>query len=328
MTFGYLARLALIAALTLGVPAFGITSQADGDAIRTALNQGRADDALRLLNTALQQNANDAEALNLQCRVFFAEERWDDAIQACGRAVQIAGNNSNYHLWLGRAYGEKADRVAFVTAYKLAKEIRAQFETAASLDPKNADALADLGQYYVEAPAILGGGTGKAEEVARQLESLDPAQAHDLRGRVAEQKKDYVAAEKEFRAKLALSHPQSQAWMDLGSFYRRRERLDAMVATLQSGAAADQAHGPALADGAETLIDAEREPQLAMEWMRQYLASNALSEEAPAFAVHARLGILLKQQGDAQGAQQEFAAAHALAKNFVMTPKSATNTGR
>jgi tetratricopeptide (TPR) repeat protein len=308
-------------------------SREAGDAARSALDRGQADDALKFLNTALQENPSDAEALNLRCRVLFAEERWDDAIAACERSVQIDPGSSSYHMWLGRAYGEKADRVSFVTAYKLAKLIRAEFESAASLDPHNGDALSDLGEYYVEAPKFLGGGTEKAEALATQMDGFAPDRAHELRARIAEHKKDYVEAEKEFRAKVStaanLSHnAAAQSWMDLGSFYRRRERWDEMLAALQSGAAATSDHGSSLADGASTLIRADKEPELAAGWMQAYLQGNALSEEAPAFVVHMRLGDLYKKQGDVQRAQQEYAAARGLASGFADGHHGKTNTDR
>lgn len=330
MTAGYFARLAMVCALAVGaVRGFASMSREAVDEVMTAMNHGQADDALRLLDTALRQDPKDAEALNLSCRVFYAEERWDDAIGACEKAVQLAPGNSSYHMWLGRSYGEKAQQVTFVAAYKLAKLIRAEFETAASLDGKNGEALSDLGEYYAEAPAMLGGGYGKAEGIARQLDGFDPMRALDLRARIAEEKKDYVGAETAYRAKISTSHSAAQSWMDLGSFYRRRERWNEMLAAVESGAvAAEHDHGPPLVDGASTLMKAGREPQTAISWMRDYLASNALSQDAPAFVVHARIGILLKQQGDTQGAQREFAAARALAKDYAGLPAASTNMSR
>ena len=301
-------------------------SREQADAARAALERGQADEALRMLDTALRANPNDAEALNLRCRVFYAEERWDDAISACEHAVQIAQGNSSYHMWLGRSYGKKAQQLSLMAAYKMAKLLRAEFETAANLDPKNGEALSDLGEFYAQAPSIVGGGYGKAEAVAHQLDGFAPVRALELRAQIAEQKKDYDAAEKALRAKISASQSAAQARMDLGSFYERRQRWDEMLAALQTGAVeSDHDHGPALADGAAILMDAGREPKLAIEWMRAYLRSSALSEEAPAFAVHARIGMLLKQLGDAQGAQKEFDAARALARDYVVSePKRGT----
>jgi tetratricopeptide (TPR) repeat protein len=291
------------------------------DVIRSALNRGQADAALQMLDAVLKSDPKDAEALNLRCRVYYAEERWDDAIGSCEQAVQIAQGNSSYHLWLGRAYGKKAQQLSLMAAYKMARLLRVEFEAAASLDPKNGEALSDLGEFYAQAPAIVGGGYGKAEAVARQLDGFSALRALELRAEIAEEKKDYAGAEKLLRARIATSNSAAQAWMDLGSFYERRERWDEMLAALKTGSEAAQDHGPALADGAAILMKAGREPKLAIEWMRAYLGSNALSEEAPAFVMHARIGVLLKQLGDAQGAQKEFDAARALAKDYAGLPE-------
>jgi tetratricopeptide (TPR) repeat protein len=208
-----------------------------------------------------------------------------------------------------------------MAAYRTAKLAHAEFETAVTLDPQNREALSDLGQYYVEAPRMLGGGYPKAQAIVERLNSIDPARAYELRARIAEGKRDYAGAEQNWRARISTSQSSpaasAQAWMDLGSFYRRRGRWDEMVATVKSGAAADTNHGPALVDGASTLIQAGRESGLAAQWLRQYLDGNALSETAPAFAVHAQLGDLLKKQGDTPAAEREFAAARALSANYA-----------
>ena len=76
------------------------------------------------------------------------------------------------------------------------------------LDPHNAEALSDLGDFYKEAPEIVGGGMDKAEAMAAQLDKIDPARAHLLRARIAESRKDYGTAEREFKQAIATAaHP-------------------------------------------------------------------------------------------------------------------------
>lgn len=288
-----------------------------------AFSRGQADNALRVVDSELQTDSSSAAAWNLQCRIYLSQGHWDDAINSCRHAVQLAPSSSEYHVWLGRAYGEKASRSKMFAAYQTAKLVRSEFETAVALDAHNVEALSDLGQYYVQAPHMLGGGYDKAEGMAERLDSLDAARADELRALISEAKKDYAAAEQSWRARIALSKSSAeaaaQAWMDLGSFYRRRGRWDDMLSALKSGAATDTSHGPALVDGASTLIAANREPALAAQWLREYLTGKSLSQTAPAFVVHAELGALLKKQGDAPGADREFAAAHALSANYVET---------
>lgn len=298
------------------------------DQASAAFRRGRADAALRLIDATLQSNSGDAAAWNLQCRVYLAQGRTDAGIDSCRQAVQLAPANSEFHVWLARAYGARASASGMLAAYKTAKLVHAEFETAVKLDGNNREALADLGQYYVEAPKILGGGCAKAEGIAQRLAAIDPVRSDQLRARIAEAKKDYSAAEQDLRAEIAASHSPdaiAQAWMDLGSFYHRRGRWPEMLTALKNGAVADTIHGAALVDGASTLIQAGRETSLAAQWLQQYLQGNALSETAPAFLVHAQLGDLLKKQGDASGADREFAAARALSTTYVET--AVINTG-
>src|SRR5277367_476025 len=57
--------------------------------VRVDLTLGRADDAITRLNSTLAANPGDAEAHNLLCRVYYQEERWDDAIHECEGAVRL-----------------------------------------------------------------------------------------------------------------------------------------------------------------------------------------------------------------------------------------------
>ncbi len=284
--------------------------------VRDDLNFGRANNALRTLSTKLSQNQRDAEAHNLRCRVYYQEEQWDQAVNDCEAAVSLAPSDSDFHLWLGRAYGQKAARALIVSAWPLARKTHAEFEQAVQLDPHNAAALADLGEFDVAAPAVVGGGLGKADEVAQQLTAVNPAAALILRARIAESKEDYAGAEATFKEAIAKSSYPADTWMDLASFYRRRGQMDEMLAAAHTGAALDKAHGTALVDGAANLTLAGRESGTAILWLEEYLRSSDQSELAPAFVVRAQLAQLLRQQGNEAAAQVQLAAVHALASGY------------
>lgn len=284
--------------------------------LRQDLNLGRANDALQRLDAIIAQNPGDAQAHNLRCRVYYEEMQWNPAIADCEAAVRLDPNNSNYHLWLGRAYGQKARHASVVSAYGLAHKVHAEFTKAVELDPQNARALADLGEFDASAPAVAGGGVSHAAAVVQQLQGVDPAAALTLLARIAEAKKNDSAAESDLKAAIALSPYPADAWMDLAAFYLRHHRIDDMVAAAHKGASLDRAHGPALVDGATDLASAGREPQTAIQWLEEYLASRAQTESAPSFAVRALLAELLERQGDAAAAQQQIAAAHALASGY------------
>ncbi|HUZ04097.1 MAG TPA: tetratricopeptide repeat protein, partial [Acidobacteriaceae bacterium] len=120
--------------------------------IRSLLNSGQANNAVAALQKILSANPQDAEAHNLLCRVHYQEQRWSDASKECQIAVQQDPNNSEFHDWLGRAYGEEAERASLLTAYGLAKKVHSEFEASVRLSPQNINGLCDLGEYSVEAP--------------------------------------------------------------------------------------------------------------------------------------------------------------------------------
>jgi Tetratricopeptide repeat len=281
----------------------------------TALQEGEADEALVLLSSM----PPSAELRNLKCRVFFTLEHWDEAASDCEQAVRLDGRSAIYHLWLGRALGEKADNASILTAYSLAKRTRAEFEQAVSLDPRNAEALADLGEFYTSAPGVVGGGTDKAERLVPQMEKIDAARAHQLRGRIAESRKDLDAAEQEFKQAVTGSEHPSFQWMTLASFYRKHQRWNDMEAAVQSGykvAQHDKHAGVALFNGASVLSRGHRNLNLAAKMLEEYLANYTKTEEAPAFEAHVRLSRIKAELGDRAGALQERAAALQLAHAY------------
>lgn len=284
-------------------------------AVNAALQAGAADQALSMLSTL----PGSAEAHNVRCRVLFTLEHWDAAVSECEEAVRMDGGNSGYHMWLGRALGEKASRASFLSAFSLAKRVRAEFEAAVRLDPRNAEALADLGEFYSTAPGVVGGGEDKANRVAAQLDSVDPARADELRGRIAEGDKDYGAAEREFKLAVETSHHPAFQWMTLGSFYRRRERPADAEAAVENGLKAEQRDrtaGVALYNGASVLTRVNRNPALAAKMLEDYLGGPMKTEEAPAFVAHTRLAHILVQLGDRDGARKQREEALALAHDY------------
>ena len=284
-----------------------------------ALQAGEADKALSLLRAAPLPPTESAAARNLECRVHYALEQWDVAANICQQAVQLDSQNALYHLWLGRALGEKADRASFLTAYSLAKRVRSEFEESVRLNPADPAALADLGEFYQQAPQFLGGGADKAEGIASRLDAIDSARAHELRAHIAAGQKDYGTAERELKQAIAgAPHPANQ-WISLAAFYRDRQRLDDMESAIHSGIAAatrDKHASVALYDGASVLARAHRDLQLAATMLQDYLDSPFKNEEAPAFAAHVRLARLRLQLGEPAAAAREREAALALAHDY------------
>ena len=103
--------------------ALSATTFALGPGAKEALKAGRMDEAIALLRAATQEKANDAEAWHLLSKAYMALGRWDDGVKAAEKASSLEPNNSDYHLWLGRAYGNKAENSPFWTAWGMASSM-------------------------------------------------------------------------------------------------------------------------------------------------------------------------------------------------------------
>lgn len=278
--------------------------------------QGRIDEAVATSQRIVSVNPKDGQAYLLLCRSFYAEERFDEAIAACENAVQALPRSSAAQDWLGRAYGMKADRAGMIAGFTLARKVKVAFETAVELDPGNSAAVHDLGEFYIEAPSVVGGSQDKAVALADHVAAQLPQAAHWIRARAAEERKDYGTAEREFEAAIGVAnHP--DAWVDLGAFYRRREQKNKAVDALKQALALDQAKDASIVDAASLLDSTHREPQLAEQALRQYLGSDAKNDAAPAIKVHVMLGKLLAHTGDKAGAKIEFDRSLELASNYA-----------
>jgi tetratricopeptide (TPR) repeat protein len=305
-----------IRTIILVMAMFSAAVAAADDSAPALLAAGRADDAITNLRSRINTSPSDAESHNLLCRVYYSMGDWDRGISECEKAIALEPNNSRYHLWLGRVYGEKADNANFMTAAPLAGKVRNEFATAVRLDPNNIDARSDLAEFYLEAPGIVGGGRDKAEAQTQALAALDPVRADYLKGRLAEKKKDFVTAEKEYRAAIEASHGSALTWFNLALFFRHRERWDDMEDAINHAVSAQGDQPEVLMESGEVLLRSGRNFPAAVQYLRRYLALSSKAEEAPAFKAHYLLGTALEKQGDKQAAAQEYRAALSLARNF------------
>jgi len=305
-----------VIALALYVPTM---AQADPplDSARQLFVNGQADAAIRALKTSLAANASNAEEHNLLCRIHYAEERWDAAVSECERAAGLDARNGSFQLWLGRAYGEKAEHSSWFTAIALAKKTRVAFEKAVQLDAQNVEAHSDLSEYYIEAPGFLGGGVDKAIAQADIVEKLEPATAQWIRARIAEHQNRNSEAAVAYKKAIELEPNSPRRLFDLASFYRRVNRLDLLEATIQKSAQLNPKNDSTLVDSAGLLLRVGRNLPLAAALLRRYIDQGTKSEDAPVFQAQHLLGQVLEKSGDLEGAKLAYAAARSTASDFL-----------
>ncbi len=289
---------------------------------------GEADRAQKALAPELAAHPDDGPAHLLLCRVLLSEELASEAALECASALRHGlDRDSEAQNWAGRAFGRAAERSGPISGLKLAGQTRSAFFTAHQFNPANTAAANDLGEFYVEAPSIVGGGVEKALALAAEIEPALPEAAHRLRALAAEKRKDSATAEREFLAATRVSSSPG-AWVDLANFYVRRAALDHVpdhipdqaLAAARRAVAADRTFSANLVDAGSTLLDLHQPGEAQAAW-RAYLAHAGQSDLAPAFRVHTLLGQLLAAHGDKTGARAEFNQALALAAAYLPAQK-------
>ncbi len=278
---------------------------------------GNIDDLIRSLS-----GSKDAASLNMLSRAYYAIEHWDDAVTNGEKAVSLSPGSATYHWWLGREYGEKASSVNPLSAASLARKTKNEFEQAVKLDPGLVQAHADLAEYYTEAPSFMGGGIDKARDQATQVAKYDQATSHWILAKIAEKEKRYPDAEAELQKAIQVAKDPSRYQMSLASFYRRRSRFDDMQKAIAQAVAQPSKSAEVYYNAASELFQSGRDFPSAVQYLKKYLDSGAMVEDAPAFRAHYLLGQFYEKSDKRADAIAEYKASLSLASGFSPASKA------
>lgn len=320
MTQRRIARRGLLAAFLLCSILQPAVAQSIAQA-RALARQGKADAAIAQARAVVTGSPGSFEAHELLCTLYRSVAHYDEAIHECEVASTLQPGSSAAELELARTYGAKADHAGALTGLRMVGRIRDSFEKAAQLDPKSVDALSDLGEFYVEAPGMVGGGVDRARAIVVQLRPLSPARAHRLAGMIAAKSGDTATANAEFAAELA-SASTPEAYVDLAVYNRKRKQWSAAETNAVLAIQKDTAHGPDTVDAAETLLAIKRSLPTAQQGLQDYLSHEQRAAVLPAAHVHTLLGDVLEAEGNHAAAQQQFQEALTLAADYEPARKA------
>jgi tetratricopeptide (TPR) repeat protein len=213
--------------------------------------------------------------------------------EAIEKAIAFEPRNSEYYLWLGRAYGRRAETSSPFTAPGYASKARQHFEKSVELDGKNLEACSDLFEYYLEAPGFLGGGMDKATKMAERIASLNETEGYWARAKIAEKRKEYSGAEQQLRRAVELAPKQAGRLVDLAKFLAKQGRFPESDQAFQAADKVEPNSPKVMFAQAETDIKNGRNLDNARKLLRQYLAATLTPDDPP----RAQAEKLLKQAG-------------------------------
>jgi len=223
-------------------------------------------------------------------KTYWKLRRWNDAVEEFEKAVAIEPGNGAFHLWLGRAYGRKAEHAWALSAFGLARKARQEFEKAVECSPDDLDARFDLMDFYSQAPGIVGGGKDKAEHQAIEIARISPRLGYTARAELHAAEKQWQQARDELIRATQKFPDDSRARADLAGFLLGRREYDAAETNAKKALALNPSSGRARLLLAASRIALRRDLPDALKSL-QDLAAGPLGDGDPSFEdVYYRLG--------------------------------------
>lgn len=170
--------------------------------------------------------SGDPQAMFYLGRIAIEQSDGDEAVNWLEQAIKKNDRSSLYHQWLGSAYGAKAAGANAFAQMTLAPSVKREMERAVELDSTNIEARVNLAQFYLQAPAMMGGGVDKARDQVAAILARDPYQGRLQEAAIAENQKDTVGAERMLRDLVTTFPDSSTPATRLATYYMNLKRYD------------------------------------------------------------------------------------------------------
>ena len=223
----------------------------------------------------------DAAGYELMGRNYYGLADYKKATEALEKALARDPNSSEINLWLGRAYGRRAETSNPLSAPGHASKARQHFEMAAQLNPNNLDAQSDLFEYYLEAPGFLGGGLDKAAATARQIANINPAEGYGAQAKLDEKRKEFGSAEEHLRRAIEVAPHQVGRFLDLARLLTKQGRYSEADQNIAKAVQIAPNSAKVIFAQADIYIKGKRNLDVARDLLRRYLNLTLTPEDPP-----------------------------------------------
>jgi len=276
-------------------------------------NAGHYHRAVDTLSDAVVKSPNDASLHFLLGQCYYQLREFTRAVASFERSVQLVPGQSEYHDWLGKAYGRRAEQAMFLSAMGWARKTHKEFEVAVHLEPSNFEAHRDLIRFEMYAPGIVSGGDDRALKHIEALEKLDALQGQLARGEFLNAKKRLAEADTVFAKILDSNTDRIGVCFEVADYYRDRQntaRMSEAIAAAERIDADDRRlkfyHGILLVMKGEN-------PTEAKSLLKAYLATVPDNSDLPAHSTALEwLGKLCEAQKRFSEAAEAYRASLAL----------------
>ena len=238
---------------------------------------------------------------------YYQLREYSRAAASFEHAIQLAPKVSEYHDWLGKAYGRKAEESMFLSAMTWARKTHREFEIAVELDPRNFEAQRDLIRYEMNAPNVVGGGDEKAQKHIDELEKLDTVQGQLARGEFLQTKKRFPEADAVFSKILESEADRPGIYFEVSDYFRDRTNAGKMSEAVDKAERIDPDDRRLKFYKGVLLVIQGKSPNEAETLLKSYIATVPDNSDLPPHATAREwLGKLYESLGRFSEATQQY----------------------
>jgi tetratricopeptide (TPR) repeat protein len=270
-------------------------------------NTGQYHHAVDTLTAAIANSPDDPALHFLLGQTYFQLHEYPRASASFERSVQLLPGNSQYHNWLGKAYGRRAEESIFFNALSWARKTHREFEVAVELDPANFEAQRDLIRFEMLAPSIVGGGDDKAQKHIDDLEKIDVVQGLLARGEFFAVKKKFPESDAVFAKLLESGSAHIGVYFEVADYYRDRQNEAKMGEAVAAAGRIDPDDRRMKYYRGVHLVMAGKKPDEAENLLRSYYKTVPDNADLPPHASALEwLGKLRESQGRFSEAAEDY----------------------
>lgn len=243
-----------------------------------------------------------------QGKALMDKRDYEHAAEVLEKAVAAAPKNAEAHYLLGSVYGQLAMKAGMFGAASYASKTQTQFEEAVKADPNYLDGRVALMEYYMMAPAFMGGSESKAIEQANEIKKRDVYRGHTSWAYIYNRQKKPELARKEV-VDLVREQPASpKAHLALGVQYIVEKNYPAAATEVDRALKLDPKYTQAwFRYGQLAALTGTNLPR-GEESLRKYLATTPARNELPLYRAHYWLGQIYEKTGRKAEAKASYAA--------------------
>lgn len=256
--------------------------------------------------------ANGAEQFQAG-RAALSKGELDQAVALFEKAVAANPRDSDYHFWLGNAYGSQAMKANVIRQASLAKKTLAEFEKAVQLDPNKIEARFGLIDFYLRAPGFLGGGEDKAVKQAAEVKKREGLAGHRAYARIYMRQKKAELARKELVDAVREQPNNAKAHYFLGNFLLNEKNFKGAAHEYEMAIKLDAGYMPSWLRLGQAIAQSGANLPRGEEALRKYLAYKPSLDEPQHVGSWYWLGQIFEKQGKREAARSAYINAQRLA---------------